>query len=193
MSIGSTDYPDRARWLGLDPGTHHLGWAVMDVVWSTSQLLWVDAGTLEAQHYAENDLVVERYGTRTANIDHLIVQLDHLIATLDPDVIMVERPFYHRFRPAAFEALVEVLTRIQLSARAHCPYREFIGYEPRMIKKTIGVQDIHHKQAVRTVLLNHAELATVLARPLSSLDEHAIDAIAICLTHRIKNMLPHPS
>jgi crossover junction endodeoxyribonuclease RuvC len=130
------------RILGIDPGSHHLGWGIIDV--TGSQLTHVASGTLDAPAQE----LVER-------LVYLGCALEALVGEHQPKVASVETVFHARNSQSALilgharGAILYCLGRLGLPIAA---------YTPGQIKQAStgrGAAQKHQVQAMVRMLLGH--------------------------------------
>jgi crossover junction endodeoxyribonuclease RuvC len=149
------------RVLGIDPGTRHLGWAVLESV-----------GT-KITHVAHGVIDVDETGTLAERLVEIDTALEVVIREHRPDVVAVEGLFFHKDAQSAAKlghARGVVLLRL---ARASLPIRE---YAPALVKRTVVGKGAADKKQVALVVTSILRLGTP---PRSD----AADALAIALTH----------
>src|ERR1022692_310682 len=100
--------------IGIDPGTHNLGVAIMSVDIRTSVIVSTTAFTLVANKMLPKDSwVAETHGDRYARIVILEQGLYNIFVEYQPLQICSESPFFNMLRPQAYGALVEILSAIR--------------------------------------------------------------------------------
>jgi crossover junction endodeoxyribonuclease RuvC len=149
------------RVLGIDPGTRHLGWGVVERV--GTRLLHVAHGVIDT----------DVSGTLAERLVEIDAELARVIELHAPDVGAVEGLFYAKDAQSAAKlghARGVVLLRL---ARALLPIRE---YAPALVKKTIVGKGAADKRQVALVM-------TALLRLSAPPRPDAADALAIATTH----------
>lgn len=180
----SDHYSPLASICGIDPGTNHLGFAVMEIDTQTLAINSIHAFTLVADKLVEDDnLIAIQHSERIAKIYALQQTLTNLYRYYNPFVICCESPYYNHFRPNAYGALVEIIYAIRMSVTDYNSTIRFQTYEPSIIKKAVGANAIAKKDGVKLAIKNHPDIIANLTIPMDSLDDHALDAIAVCYTH----------
>lgn len=180
----SGNHPILASVCGIDPGTNHLGFAVMEINTRTMAINSIQAMTLVADKLVEDDnLIAIQHTERMAKIYALQQVLTNLYCYYAPFTICCESPYYNHFRPNAYGALVEIIYAVRLSVTNYSPVVSFETYEPSIIKKAVGANAISKKDGVKLAIKNNPNIVGRLSVPIDSLDDHAIDAIAVCYTH----------
>jgi crossover junction endodeoxyribonuclease RuvC len=153
------------RVLGIDPGTRHLGWGILDS--EGTRITHVAHGVIDAiDTTQEGQTLAER----------LVVIDDELAALLEvhrPHVGAVEGIFFAKDAQSAAKlghARGVVLLRL---ARSGLPIRE---YPPALVKRTVVGRGAADKKQVAMVVTSLLRLGTP---PRAD----AADALAIALTH----------
>ena len=154
------------RLLGVDPGTHLLGWGVIDIKGKSPA--YVACGALKG---ATGKPVAVR-------LARIADELSALIREHHPDRAAVEKAFFGKNANAALrvgEARGMALTEL---ARAGIPVEELTATE---VKKAVTGTGGAHKSQVQRMVAALLGLRT-LPKPADASDALAI---AICLAHRL--------
>jgi crossover junction endodeoxyribonuclease RuvC len=149
------------RVIGIDPGTRHLGWGVLESV-----------GT-RILHHAHGVIDVDDSQTLAERLVEIDTALEAVIGEHAPEVGAVEGLFFAKDAQSAAKlghARGVVLLRL---ARAGLPIRE---YAPTLVKRTVVGKGAADKRQVAMVVTSILRLP---APPRSD----ASDALAIALTH----------
>jgi len=149
------------RVLGIDPGTRHLGWGVLE-----------KQGT-RISHVAHGVVDVDTDGTFAARLVEIDDELRRIIAEHAPQVGAVESLFFAKDAQSAAKlghARGVVLLRL---ARSGLGVHE---YAPALVKRTVVGRGAAEKHQVSMVMTGVLRLGTP---PRSD----AADALAIALTH----------
>jgi len=149
------------RVIGIDPGTRHLGWAVL-----------LSVGT-RIEHIAHGVIDVDEAGTLAERLVEIDTALEAVIALHKPDEGAVEGLFFAKNAQSAAKlghARGVVLLRL---ARVGMPIRE---YAPALVKRTVVGRGAAEKAQVAMVV-------TQLLRLEKQPRPDAADALAIALTH----------
>lgn len=147
--------------LGIDPGTRHLGWAVLSRV-----------GT-RVEHVAHGVIDTDTAGSLAERLVEIDTALQGVIDEHHPDVGAVEGLFFAKDAQSAAKlghARGVVLLRL---SRAGMPIRE---YAPALVKRTVVGRGAADKKQVALVV------TAVLRLPAPPRPD-AADALAIALTH----------
>lgn len=149
------------RVLGIDPGTRHLGWGVLDRV-----------GT-RISHVAHGVIHTDLDGSLAEKLVEIDTALERVIAEQAPDVAAVEGLFFAKNAQSAAKlghARGVILLRL---ARAGLAIHE---YAPALVKRTVAGRGAADKGQVAMVVTAVLGL-TALPPP------DAADALAIAMTH----------
>ena len=181
-------YPENASRIvtivGIDPGTVSLGLSAMRYDAATLKLVSVEGLTFNSEKMlAEDPVLSETHSERMSKIRAQYLNLVNMFRYYRPSFIVAESPFYNSLRPAAYGALMEVLAAIKSAAADYDNMVPFITYPPSTIKIALGAGAWAKKEEIRTRMLNMTSLPFIGPYPLDTLDEHAIDAIAVCNCH----------
>lgn len=177
----------RIRMVAIDPGLINCGIAIFNLNYSLKCVERIEGFTLT------NDRLFNFAGLSEDNWTDRIIKLQKLRHALSivmynsaPSIVVCESPFFNRLRPSAFEPLVEVMTVIKQAVLDFNMNIMLDTLEPRVIKKAIGADAMDGKEAVREAVRRTEPITNVLVNPIDSLDQHAIDAVAIGYTYLIK-------
>lgn len=149
------------RILGIDPGTRHLGWGVLD-----------KNGT-RVEHVAHGVLDIDVSGAFAERLIEIDDALQGIIEAHKPEAGAVESLFFSKDAQSAAKlghARGVVLLRI---ARAGLPVHE---YPPALVKRSVVGKGAADKRQVAMVM-------TAILRLPSPPRSDAADALAIALTH----------
>lgn len=170
--------------IGLDPGTTMLGFA--DITFDLEKwcIIRTEARTLNgAKLMGKDSWAAEIHGERSARIAALRRELVDIFLFYQPLCIASESPFFNRLCPSAYGPLVEVISAIREAVTEYDVWKELQFVEPSTAKKAVGVVGrVVGKEAkvvMRNSVLALPDLAYHGEVPITLLDEHSIDAIAI--------------
>lgn len=176
------DYYQTYNILSVDPGLNRTGVSCYTLN-QNNEVLSIESQTLFSERLRDDVITDEEYyAERVIKLQKLRHAFHYLIRTTQARVIVCESPFYNRFRPMAYGALLEVLSMIQMSIldiNVNIPFRTV---EPLLVKKTIGAGMMKGKIDVKHCIGNNSLIMSVLRNSLDMLDEHAIDSIAVGYT-----------
>jgi Holliday junction resolvasome RuvABC endonuclease subunit len=184
------DIPDGFKsynMVSVDPGLNRTGVSVYEIDMMSKKVVGITAFTLVNEHL-ENTIEFEEdyHPERVFKLYRLKNAFSNVIRTYNPVVVACESPFYSSFRPSAYASLVEVISHLHDCVITHNHNTLFRTIEPMVVKKTIGAAMSSDKGSVKEAILRNPLILPVLKVSLDSLDEHAIDSIAIGYTF-IKN------
>lgn len=174
--------PNAIRILGIDPGTDTLGIAVVDVDLDTKEYKLMYGHTFHAAKYISlYPEMVQARGSRDVRLMVLRQKLIEAFVLAEPELIAAESPFLQRGKVSAFEALVECYAMMRDAVWAYSSQITLQRIDPVTVKNYVGVShkgtdksDVH--RAVNAIYKDRCSEHV----DLSSFDEHANDAVAVC-------------
>lgn len=168
------------RIMSIDPGLNNCGVASYEMEYGTNRVLSIDAFTLVIDKVRDiSGLDDETFSERVIKLYKLKEALKQVFQIYNPSQVVCESPFFNRFRPTAYSALVEVLNVIRSSVIEYNMNIHFSTIEPLLIKKIVGAGMMKGKLDVKDAVSKNEFIMARLIKHLDTLDEHAIDAIAI--------------
>lgn len=176
------------RIVGIDPGLANLGFAVYTVSYATGEILSVEAFTLVNDKLPDyTGLDMEIVPERTVKLYKLKSAIQWYLQYYGPVHVICEAPFYNRFMPMAYGALLEVVNVIYAAVLEWNPNIGFHTVAPLLVKKLVGTKAVKNdslkgKELVKSGVMAIPEIMNVLQTPIHTLSEHAIDAIAVGYT-----------
>jgi len=176
--------------VGLDPGTDTLG---VGIITFDVRTLWIDhtsALTLKGSKCRMDPMMIESHSERFARINTLGLNILDILRYHRPVAVVCESPFFNSKRPQAFAALIEATAMIRQTV---WEYDRTIGLDlvdPPSVKQAVGAKGNAGKDDVHKAVLQIGELNFRGLLPLSSLDEHSIDAIAVAYSKLIEYRQP---
>ncbi len=147
--------------LGLDPGTRHFGWGVVEIV-----------GT-RLVHRAHGIIELERAGTLAARLVLLEQELSPIVESANPDAVSIESLFFAKDAQAAAKLGHARGVALLVCARTGVPVHE---YAPALVKRSVAGGGRAEKSQVAAMVRAFLGLSEV---PRAD----AADALAIALTH----------
>lgn len=171
------------RIVGIDPGTDTLGASVLDVSLVTGKISIVTAATFRGSQMAKDYEWIERvHGSKAARLKSHEENLLRMFHYYRPHEVVCETPYMGRF-PAAYAALIECVNMIRSALMQYDDHMPLLTVDPPNVKKAFGVSGKSgDKGLMREALIGKVErheLFNTINVPISMLDEHAIDSIAV--------------
>lgn len=165
--------------LGLDPGTNTLGlgWINFDV--QTLSIRDTQSLLLVADKMNPDPFYAEVHCDRHARLQVLYNNILEMLHYLRPVCIVSESPFFNSLRPNAYQALIETVEMIRHCVDAFDRYKSLNFIDPPSVKRSVGAAGNAKKDEVQRRVVALPELNYQGSIPLSLLDEHSIDAIAV--------------
>lgn len=171
---------EMVRLLSIDPGTDTLGVSVFDVDLRQKRKVLVTAFTYTASKHIDGlldnsqwEMIDEKYLRLQRHYGHMLDILNYY----QPHLIYHENAFMGKF-PKAYEGLVQCLSEIKRAAKDYNPYIPVTGLAPMEAKSYIG--GISKDQVLNSV--KRIKDLENLYPIINTLDEHAVDSIAIGYT-----------
>jgi Holliday junction resolvasome RuvABC endonuclease subunit len=181
------DSPREIAIVGIDPGSVHLGTAVLHIDLATLRITSTTARTFDARHVStllpETLWTSQLFGERLGRIASLEDALLSLLLDVDPHMIVCEAPFINLRRPQAHGVLTEVICGIRRAVMRYDAWKPLYLIDPASVKNAVGAKGNADKDAMRSALLHLPALCYDGNVPLRLLDEHSIDAIAVGYSH----------
>ena len=164
------------RIVGFDPGTAHLGCAVLDWVWGEEMPRIIYATTIHAADDTVDSSMAEVLGKRDARMRAIRKELRELLELARPTFAITETPFMQRGKLSAYESGVEIQLMLRECMWDYSPRIHVNGINPKTLKNHVGVE---HKgtskddvaNAIKKMYKGHSDIE------LKDLDEHSFDAI----------------
>lgn len=186
MNKDNYKYSNDFTVLSIDPGLYNCGTAILNTNRvNEKKIIFVETIYTQKLLHLVRD-VEYKYGTKTAREILIINQLCKLVDFYDINLIVSESAFINPSRPAAYGALVEVITAIKLRV-AIIKNIPFISIAPSIIKNTMGVAGGSKDKLLMKYALKQFEIEGKVINEkkinLDLLDEHSIDAVCIGLSY----------
>lgn len=179
MLIPEPRLPDKmVRISCVDPGTSHLGLAVLDWEYGTDQAEVVWADTVHATNPTHDSSFAETVGRRDARLVYLESKWEEFLRISCPTFTCTETPFMQRKTLSAYESGVELQLMLRRALWRVYPEKVLHGFNPIIVKSFVGVEakgtdKTHMRAAVMKLYADHTLI------DLSTLDEHSIDGVAV--------------
>lgn len=173
----------RATILGIDPGTETLGIAMLEFDVQSMQILGAEARTFKGSKLNQSEWLEESQGARFARIHAHCDNFEWILQRAQPTYVASESPFFSRAHPQAYGALTEIVYGMRLTLFRHDPWMVVQYIDPPTVKNAVGAKGNADKHVIKQCLLKLPNLNYAGRIPLESLDEHSIDALAVCYAH----------
>lgn len=171
---------DCVRVMGIDPGSRTLGISIT-TCFPYEQLWQLDeAWTLNTElEIRRNRFRADRVGEHQVRLEAIEKEVLRALQNFYPDVVIMETPYLGRL-PQSFFVLTQVMMAINRAVDAYSAAMFLNKIDPATVKKAIGVPgNSSDKELVRKAVELLPNFENLSDRTLGSLDEHAIDAIAV--------------
>ncbi|WP_233874149.1 hypothetical protein [Paraburkholderia adhaesiva] len=169
---------------GIDPGSVHLGTTILRLNLATLAITGTSARTLEAPREGAGLWTTQLFGERIARIASLEDALLAFFREADPCMIACEAPFINLRRPQAHGVLTEVICGIRRAVMRYDTWKPLYLIDPARVKNAVGAKGNADKAAIKAAVLHLRDLHYDGEIPLTLLDEHSLDAIAVAYAHR---------
>lgn len=169
------------KMVSIDPGTRFMGVAIYEVNFVNRHILdaksecWHVDDMTDLQYLSQED-----YTYMTIKLTRIRKHFGELLLREQPVVVACERPFFNRFKPNAFAAILRVLESIQSAIIDYNPNVAFVLLEPFVVKKRVGASLSSDKEKVREALQSKDEFKRLACYDeLANMEKDAIDALAV--------------
>jgi Holliday junction resolvasome RuvABC endonuclease subunit len=165
--------------IGIDPGSTNLGCAILSFDILTNQITCLEAYTFRGERLPGSEWTASIDNDRRKRITALEDKLFEVFMFVNPICIACESAFINVKRPSADGALTEVVCAIRSAVARFDIWRVLRMVAPSSVKNAVGAMGGGDKDAVKKALLNISELTSVVLTPITEMDEHSVDAIAV--------------
>jgi crossover junction endodeoxyribonuclease RuvC len=149
------------RILGIDPGTHRIGWGIIEKKGSSSTL--VDCGVIELPPHTVESVYLQ----------NLYTKLTELLSTHQVDQVAIEKLFFQSNAKTAITVAQGRGVILLAVAQANIPYVEF---SPNTIKLAVAGDGSADKRAVTKMV------GLTLKCDTTKMLDDTCDALAVALT-----------
>lgn len=172
--------------LGLDPGTNNLGLGWINFDPGSLSIINTQSLLLTADKMDPDPFYAEVHCDRHARLRILSENILQMLHWIRPVSIVSESPFFNASRPNAYAALIETVEMIRHTVSAY-DWQQSLNYiDPPSVKRAVGAAGNAKKEEVQSRVMQLLELNYQGPTPLSHLDEHSIDAIAVAYSKLIE-------
>lgn len=165
--------------LAFDPGSSHLGIAILDSKLDGSKTVVRHAFTehLKDTHPGYTAFA-DLHGSRQVRLMILRDTVLNMIRTIRPNAVIVESNYLGRFANS-FSALVECVAAVRSALFEYDPFIPLYLVDPTTVKISAGMKRVKgtDKEDVRNAIRGCTDLEWWV--DLEELDEHSVDAVAI--------------
>ena len=193
MILIPSDASDRAKIIGIDPGSEKLGVAYIEFSCTDFSIYKCGALTLIGSKLPRGDFDIMLHSDRFSRINALKEELYRILVEERPLVVSSEAPFINVRRPAAYGALVEVVSHVRQAVREYSGWNKLLLVSPSSTKQAVGAPGNADKDKVKSCILKIPELVNYCESNIENLDEHSLDALAVAyhtLTQYRKSEFP---
>ena len=165
--------------VGIDPGSETLGVCLLFFNVITMQITRIVPRTYIGSRLPAEPMLCILHSDRVSRIKSHENNLLNLMIEHNPVAIASEAPFYNPRRPNAYGALVEVICAIRNAVIHYSDTVKLYHIPPSNVKRAIGAKGNADKDIVKYHVGCIPEIVNSLIVPLSILDEHSVDAMAV--------------
>jgi Holliday junction resolvasome RuvABC endonuclease subunit len=190
MSLTIPESTARYNILAIDPGINNTGISIFSMSLQEGRYVIknIISSTIITNKLNNNTgLYQELHSERQIKLFKLKEELDNILVEHNPSIVICESPFYNRLTPSAYGSIVETIAMLRYSVTNFSINIPFITIEPLLIKKTIGSTLTKDKSSVLNAIKQIPNITNSI-NYIDSLDEHAIDSIAIGYTYILNNL-----
>lgn len=165
--------------IGIDPGTTNLGCGIISFDFTTNKITSAEAYTFRGDRLITNQWITDVHSDRTNRIAMLEEKLFDVLMKVNPICVTCESAFINIKRPAAYGALVEIISAIRRAVMRFDVWRRLYMVPPSLVKNAIGAKGGADKDAIKLALLKITDVSSVCLTPIEYMDEHSVDALAV--------------
>ena len=176
-----TAYQDGVyKLLAIDPGGHKCGISLFTFNLKEKKILSIDSFTINVEKL-KNDTGFPEELLRNKFLAYykLRNEILRLLQRFKPDIVGYEAPFMNSKQPSAYGPLVSMMTLIYDAVVTYNLGSEFYTIQPQQTKKAVGVAGKKSKEVVTEAVMKIPELMEALTVDIKTLDDNAIDSIAV--------------
>ena len=171
------------KMVSIDPGLTTCGISIFELNTLTHEIVSISSFTIDTDKLSDtsglfSDIVSERY----IKIYKLCNCITSIIQACDAKIVVSEAPFYNRFMPMAYGALLEVVSSIQHAVITLSNDIVFTSYAPQQVKMSVGAAGKKGKDIMKESIAKISHLFEKIVSDYELLDEHSIDSIAVGFT-----------
>lgn len=181
MTKNILKHSDVIRLISIDPGTSKLGIAIYEINLIDRSILSLEADTWLIEKL-DRVTYIDEFDCEDLEIRLLKIRdyLNFVLADFNPHTVVIERPFFNRFKPGAYGPVVRVLESICVTCFSYDNSIQFKCISPFEVKKEVSAQFSGDKEKIRLGLKSKDDLRHLpIYNNLDSLGPDAVDAIAI--------------
>lgn len=178
---------DCIRIIGIDPGSRHIGIAVMDVAIDDFKIRSIETHTLSTDAFECMANTAVGFPDSYARIFNIYEQILGILRYYSPTDVASESPFFGKRSPVAYGVLSEAFGAIKKAVYDFSPFIRFYQYPPATCKKTVNIKAVENKSNLTSKEIMYKavyRLDLEVSLDLDSMSEHEIDALSVALTHK---------
>lgn len=166
--------------IAIDPGSFKCGFCVYDIDFKERKIVRISAETIKVESLKNDTGIPEELITASSlRYYKLRSELVKRFDELTPHYVAYEGPFMNRLQPSAFGPLVAMMTLVRDAVIHYNVGVPFTIFQPQVVKKSVDIAGKKGKEVVIEALRKVSEIMDALVTDLDTLDDNAIDAIAV--------------
>ena len=167
------------RFIGIDPGSHHLGFSVLEKNLEDNTIALIYSHTIKGSTIEKEYAHIKEYaGARFAKVYGYKMTLMEYFENFEPDHVICESSYMGNFA-AAYGALMEMIMTVMMAAVEYRSNLSVTTIDPASVKKYIGAKGNNGDKDVMRQCVKNLEILFYQPVSIDELDEHSIDSIAI--------------
>lgn len=167
--------------ISIDPGTRFMGVATYKVRFADRHILDASSECWHIENMRDmSGLSEEDHSFMTIKLARIRDHFRQVLLEVQPAAVICERPFFNRFKPNAFAAILRVLEALQGVILEVNPSIAFHLLEPFVVKMRVGATLNSDKDKVKEALQDKDVFKTLACyEQLATMEKDAIDALAV--------------
>lgn len=178
------------RILSFDPAAGKMGWAFSEYNLQSKKLIVRKIGLIKGDQIIKTHrkTMLDEYGKQFTVLHAIREVAETIIRENEPDYVVTEGPFAHRF-VQAYASLKLVIDRLRQAAQSTLNQTVY-EVQPKEAKLATVGKGTADKDEIRAAILAHKNIKFMLTRKISpkrDISEHEFDAISVayCFTQRV--------
>ena len=166
--------------VGIDPGSRRPGICVLYYSLTTQRIVRIVARVYNLDRYADRAIHVDYQNHRFLRIKAFKEILLSTFRMNRPCNVASEHPYINPRTPGAVIPLAECLFASEEAVYEYNPYLKLERIDPSSIKNAVGVKgNSGNKHAMTEAISKIEELSSVIIGNLATMDNNAVDSIAV--------------
>lgn len=180
MALRIPDGPGIVVFVGIDPGTSFPGVGIIHYDVPNKKIVRVSGRVFNLERMARDEIKRDRQQARFLRLLSFKEALRNTFINHKPIKIASEHPYINPRTPGAVIPLAECLFMTESAVHDYNPDLSLEKIDPSSIKKAVGVSGSSgDKLAMARAIKNIPELYDVLVDDIDTMDNNAVDAVAV--------------